>query len=92
MFDKLVESLEQAIDIKNGDIEASKVTVLEIPDTRVIRKNLGVTRKQFSEVLGLSEETIKSWEQKKRNPQGLTRKVLRVIDANPDFYWLLKEI
>ncbi|MGP5308211.1 hypothetical protein [Vreelandella alkaliphila] len=36
--------------------------------------------------MGTSVGTVKSWENKHRNPTGLVAKVLATIHDNPDFY------
>lgn len=43
-------------------------------DIKSIRMRLKVSQHEFAEALGLSQETIKSWEQGRRNPTGLAKK------------------
>lgn len=92
LFSDLMSSAEQAVKIERGEIEAENITVFETPDVKKIREKLGITRKQFAEDLGLPEELVKSWEQKKRNPVGLEREALEAIEENPDYYWILKNV
>ncbi len=82
LFSELEASLKQAVDIKNGKLDANRTTSVEIVDSKLIRKELKITQKQLSEVLNTSVDTIKSWESGRRNPSGLARKVLLVLSQN----------
>lgn len=86
MFKDLKESLEQAVDIKEGQQEPSRVTRYEVADVKAIRKMLHVSQQEFADALGSSVDTIKSWESKRRNPTGLAAKVLLAIQDNPSIY------
>jgi len=85
-FNELKTSLEEAADIQQGKQSASRVTQYEVVDIKTIREQLNVSQREFAEALGTSIDTIKSWEGKRRNPTGLTAKVLSTIRDNPDFY------
>lgn len=85
-FNELKTSLEEAVDIQQGKQRASNVTQYEVVDIKTIREQLNVSQREFAEALGTSIDTIKSWEGKRRNPTGLTAKVLSTIRDNPDFY------
>ena len=49
-------------------------------DVSNIRKNLHMTRKQFSDEFGFSLRTLEKWE---RVPEGPARAYLTVIERNP---------
>jgi DNA-binding transcriptional regulator YiaG len=78
--------LEEAVEIKNGTTEASRITRYEVEDVKAIRTQLQVSQVEFAAALGTSVDTIKSWETKRRNPTGLAAKVLGVIKDNPDLF------
>lgn len=86
IFDDLKASLEEAVDIRNGDKAPGNVTRFEIADVRAIREQLNVSQNEMARALGTSVDTIKSWESKRRNPTGLAAKVLAAIHANPAFF------
>lgn len=51
---------------------------------RKIRKTLGMTTTEFAAEIGVSESTIRSWENGKRNPAGLQLKsLLNAISGLP---------
>ena len=86
IFDELKTSLQEAVDIKQGKAQASRVTRHEVADVRAIRTKLHVSQAEFADAMGTSIDTIKSWETKRRNPTGLAAKVLATIQDNPAFF------
>ncbi|MCS2158859.1 helix-turn-helix domain-containing protein [Scandinavium sp. H11S7] len=88
-FNELKASLEEAVDIKNGDKAPGRVTRYEIADVKAIREQLNVSQSEMAKALGTSLDTIKSWEAKRRNPTGLAAKVLAVIQTDPAFFHVL---
>jgi len=85
-FDDLKTSLKEAVDIKQGLTEPSRVTRYKVADVKAIREQLNVSQSEMAKVLGTSIDTIKSWETKRRNPTGLAAKVLATIQDNPEFF------
>ena len=67
-FDELKASLEEAVEIKKGVREPSRVTRYELADVKAIRAQLNVSQSEMAKVLGTSLDTIKSWETGRRNP------------------------
>ena len=86
IFNELKDSLTEAVEIKQGRKEASRVTRYEVADVKTLRESLAITQAQLAQALGTSVDTIKSWESKRRNPTGLAAKVLATIQDNPEFY------
>ena len=86
IFDELQTSLQEAVEIKQGKTQASRITRHEVADVKAIRTKLHVSQAEFAEAMGTSVDTIKSWETKRRNPTGLAAKVLATIQDNPAFF------
>ncbi|MBD1577170.1 helix-turn-helix domain-containing protein [Vibrio sp. S11_S32] len=86
LFNELKASLEEAVEIKNGNKKAANTTTYEVADVKAIRANLNVSQVQFAKALGTSVDTVKSWENKRRNPTGLAAKALLMIRDNPSLY------
>lgn len=86
IFNELKDSLTEAVDIKQGRKQASRLTRYKVADIKTLRESLAITQAQLAQALGTSVDTIKSWESKRRNPTGLAAKVLATIQDNPDFY------
>jgi DNA-binding transcriptional regulator YiaG len=86
IFNELKASLEEAVDIKQGKKQAARVTRYDVANVKAIRLKLDVSQQELADALGTSVDTIKSWENKRRNPTGLAAKVLATIQDNPSFY------
>lgn len=54
-----------------------------------IREQAGLSQNQFAKALGISANTLKSWEQGKRNPSGSARVLLKLLAKHPE---LIKEL
>lgn len=52
------------------------MTKEEIKD---LRKELGITQQELADRLGLTVDTIRSWESGYRNPSGSAKKLLEII-------------
>jgi len=59
------------------------VYVPPLPDTKSIRKKLGLTQDEFARHFGLSRRTIEQWEQGRAVPDRPARILLAVIDHEP---------
>lgn len=86
IFDELQTSLQEAVDIKHGKAQATRVTRHEVADVQAIRAKLHVSQAEFAKAMGTSVDTIRSWETQRRNPNGLAAKVLATIQDNPAFF------
>lgn len=86
IFNDLKHSLAEAVNIKQGRKQASRLTRYKVADIKTLRESLAITQAQLAQALGTSVDTIKSWESKRRNPTGLAAKVLATIQDNPEFY------
>ncbi len=87
MFKELLESVRQAGAIMRGEMEPSRVFVVEAPDVKAIRAKFGVSQDEFASLLGISVRTLENWEQKRRIPKGPARVLLEVAAAHPDAVW-----
>ena len=83
---ELKASLEEAIEIRQGNKPPSRLTRYEVADVKALRAKLDVSQQELADALGTSVDTIKSWENKRRNPTGLAAKVLATIQDNPNYF------
>ena len=77
----LKESIAYARDA--AEKRSYRVHVPTIVDVRAIRAKLGMTQEQFAGRFGFSVNTLRHWEQGKRQPEGPTRAYLIVIERAP---------
>lgn len=78
--------LEQAVRYAKGRAskKAYRVHVPAHVDVKAIRRKLGMTQKTFAARFGFSINTLRHWEQGKRDPEGPARAYLLVIDRAPE--------
>jgi len=90
VFDELRESLQGALGFERG--EAIDLRVTEVPsappkmrprDVREIRHSLNASQALFARFLNVSANTVRSWEQGTRRPQGADLKLLSIAKKNP---------
>lgn len=58
-------------------------------DVRHIRTRIGVSQAVFARAIGKSSDTIKAWEQGRRDPDGSARRLLELADRFPREFSLL---
>lgn len=77
--------LEQALAYARGEAEVCRyrVHVPDEVDVRAIRTRLKMTQEEFAARFGFSVNTLRHWEQGKRQPEGSARAYLTVIARAP---------
>ena len=89
LFDKLEKSLEEAIQIRQGKLVASRITRIDPKNDVVrVRSNLGLSQSKFATALGISKGTLQNWEQGRRQPTGPAKILLKLAEKHPE--WLLE--
>lgn len=66
--------------------EANKkglVTLQVSPNVVELRQKLKLSQREFAEVYRINPETLKSWEQRKRKPDSISKAYLKCIEKNP---------
>ncbi len=82
-FDRLVTSVKQAGQIKQGRLRASRVTKFDPADVKAIRARLKKSQSEFAAMIGVSVSTLQNWEQGRRVPEGPARALLKVAAEKP---------
>jgi putative transcriptional regulator len=84
--DSIRRGLEEAVTYARGEANESnyRVHVPAVIDVRAIRTKLGMTQEEFAGRFGFSVNTLRHWEQGKRQPEGPTRAYLLVIERAPE--------
>ena len=80
------KGLEEAVEYAKGRTSKKdyRVHVPEHVDVKAIRTKLHMTQQAFAARFGFSINTLRHWEQGKREPEGPTRAYLLVIDRAPN--------
>ncbi|HEX9937803.1 MAG TPA: helix-turn-helix domain-containing protein [Longimicrobium sp.] len=96
--DLLIQGLREVLAIERGEaqpvrrvrrIATARETLVQPPrgyspqEIYAIRERLGMSQTVFAQVLNSSPETIKAWEQGKREPDGMALTLLHIADEHP---------
>jgi putative transcriptional regulator len=94
---QLIDSAREAVEIQRGKKEPARVTrytaaqaKVEAPPQyvakriREIRDQMALSQPVFAATLNVSPETVRAWEQGKREPDGATLRLLEVAEEHPE--------
>ena len=102
--ERIIQGLNEAIAFERGELGA-KVTRREIPESGLgvaesgrfqgarvarLRERLRVSQPVFAQVLNVSAETVKKWEQGTRVPDGAAVRLLEIAEEHPE--WLIERL
>jgi putative transcriptional regulator len=82
-FSKLMESIQEAGEIKAGVRKPSRIYKIDPVDIKLIREKLHVSQSEFAMIIGVSPRTLQNWEQGRRSPEGPAKALLKVASRNP---------
>ena len=97
--EQLIKGLEEAIAYNRGELTGARTERVPItaPTARVkpaphysgariarLRARLALSQTVFAKALNVSAETVRSWEQEKRVPDGAALRLLQVAERHPD--------
>lgn len=93
----LIESAKEAVRIERGEAAPARVTKYTAAETKVeppptfvperikgIRDVMALSQPVFAAALNVSPETVRAWEQGKREPDGPTLRLLEVAEQHPE--------
>jgi len=80
----LIASLSQAVEHARGKKKTGmRVTVVDVPDVRAIRKSLNMSQQRFAMSFRIPLATLKNWEQGRRHPDAPAAAYLLAIRRRP---------
>ena len=97
--EQIIEGLKEAIAYHRGEVTGARATRVSItaaaakvkPAPRYsgariarLRARLALSQTVFAKALNVSAETVRSWEQEKRVPDGAALRLLQVAERHPD--------
>ena len=88
MKDKDFENLKRGIaelgDFLHGrEVKGIRITEIAAPDVKAVRAAAQVTQAEFARLIGVNLRTLQNWEQKRSQPKGAARALLKIVQANP---------
>ena len=81
-----LEILEAIRAIKRGE---GRSFTIEVSPITVAREKTGMSQAQFSNMLGVSVQTLRGWEQGNGKPSGAAQSLLLLADRKPE---VLREV
>ncbi len=64
-------------------VPGTKVTKVASIEPRKIRLTAGLSQTEFAQLIGVPLKTLQNWEQKRTQPAGPARALLKIVAANP---------
>jgi len=89
----ILQGLREAVKYTDGNLEARTFVrsfspvrdSISADEIREIRNNLGMTQSIFAGVIGVSPKTVESWENGRYSPDGAARRLISILQDDPDF-------
>jgi putative transcriptional regulator len=83
-FDQLVKGVrEMKRHMAGKSVPGVRVTPINEPDVRAIRKAADISQSQFAKLIGVNLRTLQNWEQRRTRPTGPARALLKIVASNP---------
>ncbi|MFP5597210.1 NadS family protein [Kluyvera sp. 142486] len=83
LFERLTQSMAQMNEIIEGDREPSRTFRIDAMKIKAIRQASGLSQPRFAELISVSVDTLRNWEQGRRSPTGPAKALLRAIANDP---------
>ena len=93
----LIDSAREAVEIERGTREPARIKKYTAAEAKVeappqyvaerireIRDHMALSQPVFAAALNVSPETVRAWEQGKREPDGPTLRLLEVAEQHPE--------
>ena len=88
-FEHIKAGLEEAIQHTRGQLHLRTTTVIVPPPPLSpkqivrLRKRMGLTQREFAQLLNVGAKTVQSWERDQRRPTHAALRLLQVLDTQP---------
>ncbi len=83
----LIEGLRDAVRHAQGDNAERVVSIVRVEcpvDVKAVRMRMGLSQTEFADRFGFVLATLRNWEQGRRQPSGVNRNFLKVIEKLPN--------
>ncbi|MCQ9123154.1 helix-turn-helix domain-containing protein [Rodentibacter caecimuris] len=77
----LLNTIQQ---MKNGDYSKARITHIQVSPIVETRNKAQLSQPKFAEKLGISVNTLRSWEQGLRKPSGAAKTLLDLLHRRPE--------
>jgi len=85
VFTKITQGTKEAIAIEKGELALARTTVYFGPhEIKKIRRKLRMSQREFSDHFGIPIETIRHWEQGRRQPDRAAMAFYQMLNKQPE--------
>lgn len=87
LYDEILSGLETLKSEALGQIPPLKRIYVQVEDkteVQAVRRQLGVTQKQFAELLHINTRTLENWEQGRTKPNEQAAVLIKLVAARPE--------
>ncbi len=83
-FDQLVKGVKaMKRHLAGKSVRGARATELTAPDVRAIREAAKISQSQFARLIGVNLRTLQNWEQRRTQPTGPAKALLKIVASNP---------
>ncbi|MCU2427002.1 helix-turn-helix domain-containing protein [Enterobacter hormaechei subsp. hoffmannii] len=83
LFERLTQSIAQINEIAEDQREPSRTFQIDAMKIKEIRQASGLSQSKFANLISVSVDTLRNWEQGRRSPTGPAKALLRAIANDP---------
>ncbi|MFP2422742.1 NadS family protein [Pseudescherichia vulneris] len=83
LFERLTQRMSEMNEIAKGEREPSRVFEIDAMKIKEIRQSSGLSQRRFADLISVSVDTLRNWEQGQRSPTGPAKALLRAIANDP---------
>lgn len=92
-FSSLKKSMQEGLDIVKGkSLDGIVITEIIIREPKVfsaraikkLRVSMGISQSMFAQIIGVSVNAIRNWEQGRNSPSTMARRFLELIENDPE--------
>lgn len=91
VYDSIMQGLTEATEHAKGTrklnvrtVTVQPIQVYKASDIKAIRNMVGASQALFANILGVSVKTVEAWESGRNQPDGAARRLLAMMQADPD--------
>lgn len=91
VYDSIMKGLTEATEHAQGTrklnartVTVQPVQVYKAAEVKAIRNTVGASQALFANIMGVSVKTVEAWESGRNQPDGAARRLLSMIQADPD--------
>jgi len=83
-FDQLVKGVrEMKRHMAGKPVRGARVMEIAQPDVRAIREAAKISQSKFAKLIGINLRTLQNWEQRRTQPTGPARALLKIVASDP---------